>query len=250
MATMRFNPIPFANYSQAVVQPEDETKHEWEIFSMMGEKAGFPIFTGHPADLFKMMLKDNDQIKYKELVSSEKGIFYTDDKKLKYNQLLPDCIAFPDQLIPLVPQDYEEELKKLEQYDFSQNPDYPYSLISGRQIETINSWIHERLDINHCYINPKDAVKLGIVDGEPVKVSTKIGSIEIEAKITDDLMENVIWIPHGWGRTITDVPDEAVEKNGVNVNLITDDDWTKLETFAGMVMLDGIPVRIEKIQYR
>jgi hypothetical protein len=60
-------------------------------------------------------------------------------------------------------------------------------------------------------------------------------------------MEGVVWIPHGWGRTIQKIPDIARPKRGVNVNIITDDHWENLETFAGMVLLDGIPVNIEKI---
>ena len=38
----------------------------------------------------------------------------------------------------------------------------------------------------------------------------------------------------------------AADKRGVNVNLIIDDDWKKLETFAGMVLMDGVPVKLEK----
>jgi len=48
-------------------------------------------------------------------------------------------------------------------------------------------------------------------------------------------------------RTVKDVPEEAVEKRGVNVNLITDDSWENLETFAGMAPLDGIRVKLEKV---
>ncbi len=60
-------------------------------------------------------------------------------------------------------------------------------------------------------------------------------------------MRGVLWIPHGWGRTIQNVPELAIEKRGINVNLITDDRWEHLESFAGMVLLDGIPVKLEKI---
>jgi hypothetical protein len=38
-----------------------------------------------------------------------------------------------------------------------------------------------------------------------------------------------------------------VEKRAVNVNLLTDDDWRRLEPIAGTVMLDGVPVKIEQI---
>ena len=88
---------------------------------------------------------------------------------------------------------------------------------------------------------------MGIEDGQTARVSTKIGSIEIPAKVTEDLMKGVVWIPHGWGRTTQEIPEMAVEKLGINVNLITDDNWKKLEPLGGMVMLDGIPVKVEKV---
>jgi hypothetical protein len=74
-----------------------------------------------------------------------------------------------------------------------------------------------------------------------------VGAIEIPVLTIPDLMQGVIWIPHGWGRTIREVPDLAKEKRGINVNLITDDNWKKLESFAGMVLLDGVPVKLEKV---
>ena len=122
-----------------------------------------------------------------------------------------------------------------------------FGLISGRQVETINSWLHARGDTNYCYVTPEDAKGLGIEDNEVIRVSSRIGSIDIPVKLTHDLMKGVIWIPHGWGRTVETVPEMAIEKPGVNVNLITDDDWMKLETFGGMVKLDGIQVKLEKI---
>jgi len=54
-------------------------------------------------------------------------------------------------------------------------------------------------------------------------------------------------VPHGWGRMVKKFPEIAKEKKGINVNLIIDDNWKNLESFAGMVLLDGIPVKIEKI---
>ena len=114
-------------------------------------------------------------------------------------------------------------------------------------METINSWIHVRGETNYCFLHPEDASALGIDDNDNIRVSTRIGSIDIPARITDDLMKGVVWIPHGWGGQVENVPEMAVEKKGVNVNLITDDDWTKLEPFGGMVMLDGIQVKLEKM---
>ena len=249
LTTASFNPIPFANYSDVVVNPEADQKPEWEIFNLLGNKMGFPSLGGPPLAVFKATLSHEDKKKIKMLVNSGSGIFLNEEHQLRYNVLLPDRIQHPDKLVDLVPSDYYAEFEKLRQWKGPVNKDYPFSLISGRAIDTINSWLwfDGQKETNYCQINSEDAKMLGIEDYQPIQVVSEIGAIEIPTLTTPDLMRGVVWIPHGWGRTVQNVPDLAIEKRGINVNLITDDRWEHLETFAGMVLLDGIPVKLEKI---
>jgi anaerobic selenocysteine-containing dehydrogenase len=247
LTTSSFNPIPFASYSDNVVRPDAEQKPEWEIFNMLGAKMGLVSLGGPPIDVFKATLSRADKKKIKELVNSGRGIFLTEDKQLRQNILLPDRIQHLDKLIDLVPSDYSTEFEKLRQWKGPENKEFPFNLISGREIGTINSWVHAEGETNYCHINAEDAKGLGIEDYQPIRVVSPINSIEIPVLTTPDLMRGVIWIPHGWGRTIQNIPDLAIEKRGININLITDDHWEHLESFAGMVLLDGIPVKLEKI---
>ena len=240
-----YNPVSFVHYSPAVVAPEEEVKDEWEIFNLLSRKMELPELGDDPFAALQMLFPGEDQSKFEAMRNSERGIFLNEAGRAPRNMLLPDFINLPDKRIPLLPDEYLSELERLERWQPPQDEAFPLSLISGRKIETINSWIHVRGETNYCYVNPDDAAQLGIADGATVKVSSKVGSLRIPVKISDELMPGVVWIPHGWGRTVAQVPEMAVEKRGVNVNLITDDDWTKLEPFAGMVMLDGIPVRVE-----
>lgn len=242
-----FNQTSFVSFSPAVVNPEDDVKDEWEIFNLLGERIGVPILGDQPLEVLKQLFPGEEQKGLEKLLKSEKGIFLNEEKKARYNVLLPDEIKLPDRLIPLVPEDYIKEFERFKELGLPHDAEYPFSLVSGRQVETINSWIHVRGETNYCFLNPEDAKSLGIDDYDNIRVSTRIGSIDIPARITRDLMKGVVWIPHGWGRTIENVPELAVEKKGVNVNLITDDDWTKLESFGGMVMLDGIQVKLERM---
>ncbi|MCP4681589.1 MAG: molybdopterin-dependent oxidoreductase, partial [Desulfobacterales bacterium] len=246
VSTSSYNTIPFVNFSKAIVTPNGEEKQEWEMFNLLSEQADVPILGSKPYDVYKALLTNKDRKRFEKLLTSEKGIYLYDDQKIKYNVILPEKILFPDKLIPLVPDKYENEFNKLRKWELADDTEYPFLLISGRQVETLNSWIHERINTNQCYINSEDAKALQLENDQLVRIISKVGSIEITIKTTPHLMQGVIWVPHGWGRTVQDVPDMAVEKRGVNINLITDDDWTKLETFAGMVMLDGVPVRVEK----
>ncbi|MFX0133872.1 MAG: molybdopterin-dependent oxidoreductase [Candidatus Hodarchaeota archaeon] len=247
LTTSSFNPIPYASYSDAVVVPDAEQKPEWEIFNLLGKKMGLPTLGGPPISIFKSILSREDRKKIKKLMKSEKGIFLNEEKKIQHNVLLPDKLQTTDKLIDLVPKEYFSEFEKLRKWKEPYDNEFPYYLISGREIETINSWLHVKEDTNYCYINPEDARSLGVENYQTIRVKSRISSIDIPIKITDELMKGVIWIPHGWGRTIKNPPEIAKEKHGYNVNIITDDNWKNLETFAGMVLLDGVKVRLEKI---
>ena len=247
MSTVVYNSVPFINHSTAVVEPMAEEKQVWEIFNLLSEKIGLPSLGNEPRNVSKSFLSREDLKGFEDLAASEKGIFLNTDHKVSFNSLLPDRIPFHDKLVPLVPEDYLKEFEKLRGWSPGVSATYPFLLISGRQKGTLNSWIHVNLITNTCHINIEDASKLEIEEGSQVKVSTPIGSIEIQAELTSDLMPGVIWIPHGWGRASEDVSDMAADKSGVNVNSIIDDDWKKLETFAGMVLMDGVPVKLEKV---
>ncbi len=247
LTTSSFNPLPFAGYSDAVVQPDGDQKPEWEIFNRLGEKIGLPTLGGPAIEVFKATLPMADKKKFRALLKSEKGIWLNESHTIQYNTLLPERLQTPDKLIDLVPSDYLTEFEKLRKWKGVENKNYPFSLISGRDISTINSWLHAKGETNYCYLNSEDAKTLGIEDYQVIRVRSPISSIEIPVLTTPYLMSGVVWIPHGWGRTIQTVPELAKEKRGVNVNLITDDNWKNLESFAGMVLLDGIPVKLEKI---
>lgn len=75
------------------------------------------------------------------------------------------------------------------------------------------------------------AERYGIKDGDKIIVETKNGSLEIKAKISEDMLENVINIPHGW--------EEA------NVNLLTDE--RPANKGGGQPALKSLLCRIRKI---
>src|SRR5581483_2353872 len=95
-------------------------------------------------------------------------------------------------------------------------------------------------------VNPKDAAQAGIADGELVRVTSKTNFIELPAKITDEIIEGAIAVPHGWGhsggwRT-------ATANSGANVNLLASSEPEDIESLAGMALLDGIPTRIDRAE--
>jgi predicted molibdopterin-dependent oxidoreductase YjgC len=81
--------------------------------------------------------------------------------------------------------------------------DYPYILTTGRLLfhwhtgtmtrrsGTLTDQINEAL----MEINPKDAESLGIESGDMVRVSSRRGSITLQARVTQGIKEGVVFIP-------------------------------------------------------
>jgi anaerobic selenocysteine-containing dehydrogenase len=83
--------------------------------------------------------------------------------------------------------------------------DYPLILTTGaRQIHYTHTQLRNVPAIRKLFpeplaeIHPETAMKYGIMDGDTTKISTKRGSIEMKAKVTEDMLPQVVSIPHGW----------------------------------------------------
>jgi anaerobic selenocysteine-containing dehydrogenase len=100
---------------------------------------------------------------------------------------------------------------------------------------------------NRCtvLINPADAEKLGLENQQVVKVSSRVGSVEIVGEITDKIAQGVVSIPHGYGhgREGTDL-DVANIYGGVSINDLTDD--LEIDELTGNAAFNGVKVKIEK----
>jgi anaerobic selenocysteine-containing dehydrogenase len=79
-------------------------------------------------------------------------------------------------------------------------------------------------------INPKDAEKYGINNGEWAIIESPRGKIIMKANISEDIMEGLISMPHGWA-------------GECNVNYLTS---TDLGLEAGDALLKGFACRVRK----
>ena len=83
--------------------------------------------------------------------------------------------------------------------------EYPLVLTTGaRQLNFLHTQMRNisRLRDSHpepfAEIHPEAAIEYGIEDGDRITISTKRGSIEIKAKVTEDVLPQLVRIPHGW----------------------------------------------------
>jgi anaerobic selenocysteine-containing dehydrogenase len=92
-------------------------------------------------------------------------------------------------------------------------------------------------------LHPTDAAARGIADGATVRLTSRAGSVEAPAEVSDEVMPGVVSLPHGFGHarpgTGTTV---AAAHPGASVNDVTDDQF--LDALTGNAALNGVPVRV------
>jgi formate dehydrogenase major subunit len=116
--------------------------------------------------------------------------------------------------------------------------EFPLRLTTGRALDSYNTGVQSGPMISPIRygdaidVNPRDAAKMELVDGERVRVSSPRGSVEMPVRIQDD-------IPEGLTFTTFHFPDL------VDLNLLTNDAWDKK---SGTSEFKAAAVRIDKLE--
>lgn len=85
------------------------------------------------------------------------------------------------------------------------SPEYPYYYLTfipavhRRNSTENNPILHEMLPTNAAMINPALAAKLGIREGDRVRIRSRSGSIELPAHLTETLRPDCVMVAHGFG---------------------------------------------------
>ncbi len=124
--------------------------------------------------------------------------------------------------------------------DPAETPDeeYPLILTTGRNLFHFHTGemthrskgLHERRPFEITEVNTKDAETLGIVDGQRVKISSRRGTLEAIIKVTDKIIEGVVFMTFHYRESAA--------------NLLTND---VLDPYAKIPELKVAAVRIDKI---
>jgi len=128
---------------------------------------------------------------------------------------------------------------------------FPFVLQTGERIDynanTIqrdNAWRAVKMPTNYLRVNSRDAERLGISNGETVRIVTPASSASIPALVTDDIFPGNLSIPHGFGMLHPDEESGELRQVGVNVNELIAS--SHREPFCGIPLQKHIPCRIEK----
>ena len=75
---------------------------------------------------------------------------------------------------------------------------------------------------------------------------SRVGTVDVEVRVTDEVMPGVVSLPHGWSDGVETHRRVVAELGrGPNCNELID--HREIEPLAGMAFLNGFPVAVEKI---
>ncbi|HPI88962.1 MAG TPA: molybdopterin dinucleotide binding domain-containing protein, partial [Spirochaetota bacterium] len=201
-------------------------------FRKCAERAGFPKGPLMGEEIFKAIMDHPEGLWIgKSDPDDNFSDLSTEDKKV--NIYIPEMKAWLDEIEP-AREKAALELKK----------QYPFILSSGRHMECNANTIMRDPRWNEgkractCIMNPADAERLGLRDGDMVSVTTEAGSVRVELEVTERTRRGYVMIPHGFGLEFKG------GTYGANANRLAKN--TDRDRFAGTPHHRFIPCRIEK----
>jgi anaerobic selenocysteine-containing dehydrogenase len=262
--TSNFEPYPFLEWRPKVVEPRGEARGEWDIFKSLSRAAGVPFLNDPLLDRLGRALDGigvgfNEDLLYRYLLIGKLGLGRLRRTPggvkvgdIRWGEFLARGLHIPDRRLCLAPPEFVEALPEALATPVATSREFPFSLISGaRRLASYNSWTHnvpalmDKMKGNWATLNPADAARLGIEDGQRVRVTSAVGSVEIGAATSADIKEGVVAIHQFWGHTYESGMRTARRYPGVNVNFLHGD--RVRDRFSGMPVFNGTPCRVEPI---
>ncbi len=216
------------------IEPPGEAKQDWEIISEIATRMGSRDFTYvSPEEIFKEMA---------QLTPSYQGITY---ERIDKDGIQWPCRNPEDQGTPFLHKDQFSKGKgsffPVAFKEPAERPDdeFPFWLTTGRigfhyhtkTMTGVSPSLQKEAEEGYVEINPFDAVKMGIGEGEPVKVISRRGEIVIKATLTFGISRNVLFIPFHFVESA--------------VNVLTN---TAFDPIAKIPELKVCAVRVEKVE--
>ncbi len=241
-----------AKFSTPCFEKTPEQRHDYEIYTelalRMSNGASRPPFDT-PEEMIDAGLRygpyGKTGLSIEKLKENPSGV---DLGALQ--PVLPKRIFTKDKKIDLAPGLLIADLKRVQAFIKKAKATTDDLLLIGRrQLRSNNSWMHNSYRLvkgrDRCtlLIHPNDAQKAGVKDKEQVKVASRVGAITIKAEVSDEVMEGVVSIPHGWGHGRKGVKlDIAQAHAGVSINDLTDELF--VDELTGNAAFSGVPVSV------
>jgi formate dehydrogenase alpha subunit len=179
------------------IDPVGESRPDWVIITQLSERLGHPMVYDSPEEIMEEIA---------EVAPIYGGIHY--------GRLEESCLKWPcpDRSHPGTDILHVDRFSRgkgrftpAEHRPPAEEPDedYPYILTTGRVLfhwhtgtmTRRSGTLTDQMDEAFIEINPDDAKKIGVEDGDFVGVTSRRGEISLKALVTDRILRGVVFIP-------------------------------------------------------
>lgn len=183
---------------QQAVRAPAGVRSDLEVIAALAERLGSPVeFATDPEEVFAELGRassggaaDYSEITY-DRIRDEGGVFWGGER------LFAETFAHPDGRARMV---------AVEHRGPAEQPcaDYPVHLTTGRVLAQYQSGAQTRrvreLPDSGAFVevHPMLAARLGLVDGEPARVTTRRGSMAAPARVVDSIRADTVFVPFHW----------------------------------------------------
>ncbi len=240
-----------ARYNSPLFEKPEGTMHDWEIFSELGTRlsAGLGQATRpapRPDQIVDMGLRIGPyKLSLDKLKENPHGV---DLGALKPS--LPQRLFHKDKRIQASPPELLQELAAFAEALGVAPVEGELRLIGRRHVRSNNSWMHNFHRLvkgearDQLLMHPSDLGARGLNDGESVRVRSRAGEVTVAVKSSDEMMQGVVSLPHGWGhhREGTRLGIASAHA-GRSSNDLTDETFLDI---SGNAALNGVSVTVER----
>jgi anaerobic selenocysteine-containing dehydrogenase len=249
-----------ARFTPAVFEKEPGAMHDWEIFRELALRTSARLthkkplaqrlaerarLSMSPSTMVALLLTLGRKTSMAALRKHPEGV---DLGPLR--PTLPERLHTKDKRIDLAPEPLVADLDRLRR-SLPAPVEGELVLIGRRHKQDCNSWMHnsERLTRgkprHQLLMNPGDLAARGIGDGDLVRVTSRVGTVEVEVAAAEDMMAGVVSLPHGYGHQVEGTRlGNARGVVGVSINDLTDPERLDI---SGNAALSGVPVSVEAL---
>jgi formate dehydrogenase len=269
--TQMHNAVPYAQWVPPAVPPRGDTRDDWWILDQIAKRIrlvpapsraaqwlgriGIRLSPATIIDLFLRLSREGDWfglrprgLSRKKLCANPGGVKMDDAPPVG---VLRKRVHHRDRKVHLHHALFETEMRRMIARTSPTNADYPLRLVSMRELQSQNSWLHNSprlMTANRTHrlrMHPADAERLQIRNEDLVTITSRWGRISSPVQITDEMTEGVVALPQSWGHR--GGWKHAVAAGGSNYNRLTSSAPGEIDQPSGNAVLNGIAVRVERI---
>ena len=248
-------PIPFAQYTSALVPAPPGVIEDWMFFFRLAEHLRMPLrFAGRTLDAscppssdeLLAMMAERGRVPWDELRAAPHGVT-GDAATVVVAPAGPQATT----RLQLWPTDVQAEFDTAldRSRDNVATERFPLRLAVRRMREVMNSLGRDVSDLpahpyNPAYLHPSELEARALTEAQLVEVTSAHGAIRAVVHADSKLRAGVLSMTHGWGAPGSDDP----RTGGSNVNrLLTTE--TDLESINHMPMMSAVPVQVSAVQF-